>query len=73
MSQDEIAQIPEDRGVTYARIVVDFHPQKDDLNRVRMTAVGNLVKCPAISPREQHILQPRRCYGIVCSAQKAQD
>ena len=28
----------------YARVVVDFCPQKEDPNRVRITAGGNLVK-----------------------------
>ena len=46
MSHDEIKQIPKDRVVTYARIVVDFRPQKKDPNRVRMTAGGNLIKYP---------------------------
>ena len=34
MSHDQILQIPKDRTVTYARIVFDYHPQKDDPNRV---------------------------------------
>ena len=29
---------------TYARVVVDFCPQKEDPNRVRITAGGNLIK-----------------------------
>ena len=32
MNNDEIANIPKDRVVTYARVVVDFRPQKDDPN-----------------------------------------
>ena len=28
MSKEEIKRIPKDRTVTYARIVVDYHPQK---------------------------------------------
>ena len=32
MNHDEIANIPKDRVVTYARVVVDFRPQKDDPN-----------------------------------------
>jgi hypothetical protein len=32
MSIDEIKQIPKDRTVTYARIVVDYRPQKKDPN-----------------------------------------
>jgi hypothetical protein len=31
MSHDEIGRIPEDRTVTYARVVVDFRPQKRTL------------------------------------------
>ena len=29
---------------TYARVVVDFRPQKEDQNRVIITAGGNLIK-----------------------------
>ena len=38
MSLDEIKNIPKDRIVSYARIVVDYRPQKMDPNRVRITA-----------------------------------
>jgi hypothetical protein len=34
MNHDEIKQIPKDRTVTYARVVVDYCPQKQDPNRV---------------------------------------
>ena len=37
---DEIKQIPNNRVVTYARIVVDYRPQKKDPNRVRITVGG---------------------------------
>jgi len=43
MSRDQLLQIPKDRTVTYARIVVDYRPQKDDPNRVRITCGGNLI------------------------------
>ena len=46
MSHDKIGHIPEDRTVTYARVVVDFCPQKKDPNRVRITAGGNLINYP---------------------------
>ena len=36
--------IPKEKTITYARLVVDFRPQKKDPNRVRMTAGGNLIK-----------------------------
>ena len=43
---DGIKRIPRDRVVTYARIVVDYRPQKEDPNRVRITAGGNLIQYP---------------------------
>ena len=41
MTLEEIKNIPADRVVTYARVVVDFRPQKEDPNHVRITAGGN--------------------------------
>ena len=46
MTLDEISTIPKDRVVTYARVVVDYRPQKEDPNRVRITAGGNLINYP---------------------------
>ena len=46
MSLDKIARIPKGKVVTYARIVVNFRPQKEDPNRVRITAGGNLIDYP---------------------------
>ena len=46
MNLEEIRLISKDRVVTYARIVVDFRPQKKDPNRVRITAGGNLIAYP---------------------------
>ena len=46
MKHDAIRNIPKDRTVTYARIVVDYRPQKADPNRVRITAGGNLIEYP---------------------------
>ena len=46
MTHDQIRAIPKDRVVTYARIVVDFRPQKEDPNRVRITTGGNLTQYP---------------------------
>ena len=40
MDLEQIQNIPTDRIVTYARIVVDFRPQKKDPNRARITAGG---------------------------------
>eukprot|EP00804_Cyclotella_cryptica_P019751 CCRYP_009660-RA/>CCRYP_009660-RA protein AED:0.41 eAED:0.41 QI:0/0/0/1/0/0/2/0/355 len=46
MTHGEIKQIPRDRTVTYACIVVDYRPQKYDPNRVRITVSGNLINYP---------------------------
>eukprot|EP00804_Cyclotella_cryptica_P023154 CCRYP_000368-RA/>CCRYP_000368-RA protein AED:0.46 eAED:0.46 QI:0/-1/0/1/-1/1/1/0/117 len=46
MTIDEIKRIQKDRTVTYARIVVDYRPQKEDPNRVRITVGGNLIEYP---------------------------
>ena len=46
MTHEQIAAIPRDRVVTYARVVVNFLPQKEDPNRVRITEGGNLMKYP---------------------------
>jgi hypothetical protein len=43
MTHDDIRHIPTDRTITYARVVVDFRPQKTDPHRVRITAGGNLI------------------------------
>jgi len=46
MNLKEIANIPEDRTVTNARIIVDYCPQKEGPNRVRITAGSNLINYP---------------------------
>jgi hypothetical protein len=46
LTHDEIRRIPKDRTVTYARIVINHRPQKDNPNRVRITVGGNLIDYP---------------------------
>ncbi len=43
MDLDTIAKIPKDQVFTYARVFVNYFPQKKDPNRVRITARGNLI------------------------------
>ena len=43
---EQVLLIPNYRVVTYANIVVDYRPQKDDPNLVRITAGGNLIIYP---------------------------
>jgi hypothetical protein len=64
MSKDEIKEIPKDRTVTYARILVDYQPQKADPNRVRITVGGNLIDYPQ---QEQPISPPQNSCGIALS------
>ena len=42
--RDQISRIPKNKKITYARLVMDFRPQKADPNRVRMTAGRNLIE-----------------------------
>jgi hypothetical protein len=46
LSPQDIPNIPKDRVVTYAQVVVDHRPQKTDPNRIRITAGGNLINFP---------------------------
>ena len=46
MTHKQIRNIPNDRTVTYARIVIDYQPQKNNPNQVRITAGGNLIEYP---------------------------
>ena len=46
MSPDDIKNTPKYQTVIYARMVVDYRPQKDDPNQVQMTARGNLIRYP---------------------------
>ena len=45
MTHNQIAEMrTKGKKPTYARMVVDFCPQKEDQNRTRITAGGNLIK-----------------------------
>ncbi len=46
MTHEEIACIPPNPMVTYARMVVDFCPPKADPHRVQITTGGNLINYP---------------------------
>ena len=46
MTHDEIKLIPRTQTITYARVVVDFCPQKANLHRICITAGGNLINYP---------------------------
>jgi hypothetical protein len=46
LSHTDICTILSDRKVTYARIVIDHRPQKEDPNHIRITVRGNLIDYP---------------------------
>jgi len=46
LALDKIRNITTDWTVTYAKIVLDYQPQKKDPNRVRITVGGGLLKYP---------------------------
>ena len=46
MTHKEIRHIPQDRVVTYARLVVGFRPKNEDPNCVTIKTGGNLIKYP---------------------------
>jgi hypothetical protein len=46
LSHTDICNIPTDRTVTYACILIDHCPQKEDPNCVRITVGGNLIDYP---------------------------
>ena len=73
MSHAEIANIPRDRIVTYCRLVVDFRPQKEDPNRVRMTAGSNLLQYPdKLTTRTADLTTSKIIWNSVLSTEGAQ-
>jgi hypothetical protein len=46
LSHNDICQIPKNRTVTYARVVINHRPQKEDPHCVPMTVGGNLINYP---------------------------
>ncbi len=46
LSHSDICKTPQDRTVTYARIVIDHRPQNEDPNHVCITVRGNLIDYP---------------------------
>ncbi len=43
MDPNDILNIQVDRTVTYANVIVDFRPQKEDPHRIHIMAGGNLI------------------------------
>ena len=72
MNHDEIKNIPKDRIVTYARVVVDYRPQKQDPNRVRITVGGNLINYPGeLTTRTADLVTSKILWNSVISTPNA--
>jgi hypothetical protein len=72
MDPTDIPNIPADRTVTYANVVVDYRPQKEDPNRIRITAGGNLINYPGeLTTRTADITTSKLHWNSVLSTQKA--
>ena len=61
LDHNGIRHIPKDRTVTYTRIVVDYRPQKEEKNRVQITAGENLITYPGEVTTRQADLQTSKC------------
>ena len=72
MDHEAIRNIPKDRTVTYARIVVDYRPQKSDPNRVRITVGGNLIHYPGeVTTRTADMVTSKILWNSVLSTPDA--
>ena len=64
----DIDNIPRDRTVTCARIVVNHRPQKEDPNRVGITVGGNLIDYPfELTTRTADMLSAKILWNSVIS------
>ena len=58
---------------TYARIIVDYQPQKEDPNRIRIAVRETSSHIQATHQLELPISPRQNCYGTVSSAWKEHD
>jgi hypothetical protein len=72
MTYAEIPHIPKGQTVTYARVVVDFRPQKADPHHIRITAGGNLINYPGeLSKRTVDLTTSKLMWNSVLSTDDA--
>ncbi len=72
LSHSDICKIPQDRTVTYARIVIDHRPQKEDSHRVRITVGGNLIDYPfELTTRTADMVSSKILWNSVISTKDA--
>jgi hypothetical protein len=72
MSHKDIPNIPMDRVVTYAKVVVNYRPQKEDTNRIRIITGGNLINYPGeLYTRRADLTTSKLMWNSVLSTPKA--
>jgi hypothetical protein len=72
LSHADICKIPQDRTVTYARIVIDHRPQKEDPNSVCITVGGNLIDYPfELTTRTANMVSSKILWNSVISTKDA--
>ncbi len=72
MTHDEIRLIPANQTVTYARVVVNFCPQKLDPHCIRITAKGNLINYPGkLTTRTADLTTSKLMWNSVLSTEGA--
>jgi hypothetical protein len=72
MTHADILLIQADRTITYARVVVDFRPQKIDPNCIRITTGGNLINYPGeLTTRTADLTTSKLMWNTVLSTEGA--
>jgi hypothetical protein len=72
LSHDEIRHILKDQTVTYAHVVINHRPQKEDPNRIRITVSENLINYPfKLTMRTTNIISSKLLWNSTISMPRA--
>jgi len=72
MTHDDIKLNPCTQTIKYTRVIVNFHPQKANLHRIRITAGGNLINYPGeLSTHTANLTTSKLMWNIVLSTEGA--
>jgi hypothetical protein len=72
MDPKEVPNIPKDQPPTYAKVVVAYKLQKEDLNCIQITAEGNLINFPGeLTTQTAIITNAKLHWNGILSAPKA--
>ena len=72
MAHNEIKLIPKTQTIIYARVVLDFRPQKEYPHRICITAGGNLIHYPGeLSTRTADLTTSKLMWNSILSMEGA--